>query len=323
MKEIAFVFRDPRTGNYSIEELFKRIINGLDEKVTAKEFTCGHSKLASLREIQKINADVFHITGDVNYMSLALPKKKTLITVHDIGHFENTLKGWKKSVYKTIWMDLPFSRCQHMTTISNFTKERLVTQLKINPDKISVIHNPKPDFSSSSLPEMTGKFKIMQIGSGRNKNLQNLIEASKGIDGLELVLVRKFDELIEQKLNDYKISHTWKSNLNYDEVEATYHECHALFFASDYEGFGLPIIEAQCVGRPVITSNVASMPEVAADAALFVDHNSISDIKSAIILLQNNQKLREDLIKKGLENVKRFEFSSICESYFQIYEKIF
>jgi len=77
---------------------------------------------------------------------------------------------------------------------------------------------------------------------------------------------------------------------------------------SFYEGFGLPILEAQAAGCPVITSNVSSLPEVAGQAAILVDPNNVEQISQAMYKIINDEKLRKDLIFKGYANVKRFSW---------------
>ena len=95
-----------------------------------------------------------------------------------------------------------------------------------------------------------------------------------------------------------------------------------LSFVSTYEGFGLPIIEAQACGRVVLTSNIASMPEIAKDGALLVTPMDVNDIKNGFNQLINNSKLRDELISKGLENVKRFEPKKIANQYKNLYNSI-
>jgi glycosyltransferase involved in cell wall biosynthesis len=88
---------------------------------------------------------------------------------------------------------------------------------------------------------------------------------------------------------------------------------------STYEGFGLPIIEAQAIGRPVITSNIPPMDEVAGDAALKVDPYDVSAIRTAILKLCADRVLQEELILQGLENVKQYRAPDIAEKYAQLY----
>jgi glycosyltransferase involved in cell wall biosynthesis len=93
-------------------------------------------------------------------------------------------------------------------------------------------------------------------------------------------------------------------------------------FASLYEGFGLPILEAQAVGRPVITSNFGAMREAAGDGALFVDPYSVQEIRAAILRIKNEPALREELVRKGRENVERFRADAIALKYAEIYRAV-
>jgi glycosyltransferase involved in cell wall biosynthesis len=93
-------------------------------------------------------------------------------------------------------------------------------------------------------------------------------------------------------------------------------------FASLYEGFGLPILEAQAMGRPVITSNFGAMREAAGDAALLVDPYSVEEIRAAILRIKNEPQLREELVRKGRENVERFRPEAVARQYAEIYRRL-
>jgi len=111
-------------------------------------------------------------------------------------------------------------------------------------------------------------------------------------------------------------------NLTYEEIIKCYEDCDILCFASTYEGFGMPIIEAQAVGRPVITSTVASMPEVAGEGAYLVDPYSVTSIKKGIEKVIYDTAYRNELIRTGKENIKRFEVGKIASQYLKIYEEL-
>ena len=110
--------------------------------------------------------------------------------------------------------------------------------------------------------------------------------------------------------------------LSSEEVVALYRECDLVTFVSTCEGFGLPIIEGNAVGRAVITSNLSSMPEVAGDAALLVDPFDVSAIRSAIQAVIDNRELREALIQKGVKNVERFSARTIANRYAELYREV-
>jgi len=107
-----------------------------------------------------------------------------------------------------------------------------------------------------------------------------------------------------------------------EELVAAYRRCDLVVFASLYEGFGLPILEAQAMGRPVITSNFGAMREAAGDGALLVDPYSVEEIRDAILRIKREPGLREELVRKGRENAERFRAEVVAERYAGIYRRL-
>ena len=84
----------------------------------------------------------------------------------------------------------------------------------------------------------------------------------------------------------------------------------------------MPILEAHSMGRPVLTSSVASMPFVAGDAAFMVDPFDVKSIREGVVALIEDDAQRERMVKKGFENIKRFDAQRIAESYYALYEEL-
>ena len=84
----------------------------------------------------------------------------------------------------------------------------------------------------------------------------------------------------------------------------------------------MPILEGNSVGRPVITSNLLSMPEVAGAAACIVDPTNVEDIRVGILKIINDKDYREDLIKNGFTNAQRFDAKEIARQYVEIYKEL-
>jgi glycosyltransferase involved in cell wall biosynthesis len=103
------------------------------------------------------------------------------------------------------------------------------------------------------------------------------------------------------------------------ELVEAYRRCDMVVFASLYEGFGLPILEAQAMGRPVVTSNFGAMSEAAGEGALLVDPYSVDAIRAAVIRIKNEPTLREDLIAAGLRNAAKFRADVVALRYADVY----
>ena len=106
------------------------------------------------------------------------------------------------------------------------------------------------------------------------------------------------------------------------ELVEAYRRCDMVVFASLYEGFGLPILEAQAMGRPVITSNFGAMREAAGEGALLVDPYSVEAIREAVLRITREPALREDLIAKGRENAERFRAEAVAARYAELYRRL-
>ena len=320
--QINYYFRNTSSTNFSIENVFCTIINALQKACTISVYyTRSPIDFVSIFKVRNLKADVHHITGAVNYLAFGLPGKRTIITVHDIGHYTETLTGWRKVIYKYFFLVLPLRKVTAVTTISDFTKEQLIKEFNIAPTKITVIPNPVNPAFTFIAQRMNALPVILQIGAGYNKNIDKLLEAVKGLK-VKLLLIRKPDNELMRKLKDNNIFFEFRSNLSEHELIQAYADSDIVYFASTYEGFGLPIIEAMALGRPVITSRISPMKEIGEDAAVIVDPLNISEIRSSIVSLIESKELYHQLVERGSVVVKKYRSEGVAMQYKLLYESL-
>ncbi|MEH7373560.1 glycosyltransferase, partial [Neobacillus drentensis] len=162
---------------------------------------------------------------------------------------------------------------------------------------------------------------ILQVGTGENKNLENVIKAIKDIP-CKLEIIGKLSSAQENLLNNSKINYINSFNLTDEQVRNKYIDSDIVVFASTYEGFGLPIIEAQATGRVVITSNIAPMNEVSGKGACLINPYDVDSIKNAVLKICHDSSYRNSLIEFGKKNVVRFSPQKIAKDYLKVYDEV-
>ena len=325
--DVVYFFRKPFTDYFSIEELFGFIQKSLPSYITYSNYYMKKvsngltNRLFNTFDVISKQKQINHITGDVHYISFFIKKARTLLTIHDLVALSRST-GIKRAVLKLFWYTLPAKRVKYITVISEFTKKELLKELNINPQKVIVIHDCLSPIIKFKPKEFnTAKPNILQMGTAHNKNLEKIIPAINGLN-VKLTILGNLQEHQKELLKSSDIEYENVFNLEYEDVIKQYEKADLITFASSYEGFGLPIIEANGIGRPVIAGNNTSMPEVAGDAAVLVDHNSIDEIRASIINIIEDEEFRNDLIAKGQENVKRFMPKYIAQKYADLYERM-
>ena len=139
---------------------------------------------------------------------------------------------------------------------------------------------------------------------------------------MSLVIVGHLTPDLNRLLAASRIRFENYERLSEEEVVDLYRSVDLVSFVSTLEGFGMPILEAQAIGRPVLTSNCSSMPEVAGQGALQVDPTSVQSIRDGLQRLLQDDTLRADLTSYGIMNVDRFSTASIASQYVWIYRSI-
>lgn len=325
--EVVLVYRKPLPSAHSIEYLFHSLFAVLQQRITIRErklpyFNKGVvPRLLNILSLISYRKRIVHITGDCYYAILGALFAKRVITVHDLSFLDRT-SGLSRAVLKLFWVSLPTRLAHQITVVSNRTKEVLIKEANVSADKIKVIHNfIDPIYQPVTRTFNCQKPRILQVGTAFNKNLLNLVAAIKGIS-CRLVIIGKLNEVQKSALNANNIDYENYFFISTTDLHQQYIQADLLTFVSTVEGFGMPILEAQATGLPVITSNCSSMPEIAADGALLVNPLDPDSIRKGILELITDRQGRESRVAAGFRNVQRFSKEKVAADYQAVYQSL-
>lgn len=323
--KILFIYRNPQMG-ISIGKVFQTIEKEIAqyENIDNLYLPCNnYSPISLYKNIKYVlkylaqnKYDIIHITGTEHYLLPLLKKQNVLITVHDLGFYTEAKKSIHSYIKYILWIRT-LIYAKYVTFISEKSQSEALKLIKLSHYK--VIHNPI-DINFKETPKnFNHSFpRILHIGTKTNKNLINTINALKEFP-CHLRIIGKLDNKFTNILNESGIKYSNAYNITNEELLNEYKQCDIVNFISTYEGFGMPIIEAQAIGRIVVTSNLSPMKEIANGAAILVDpFNPISiynGYKEAI-------KFDISIIKNGIKNVEKYNVKNIAAQYLNLYKLI-
>jgi glycosyltransferase involved in cell wall biosynthesis len=290
--------------------------------------------------LKQINADLF-ISPD-GFLSLNT-EVKSIPVIHDISFMHNPKDfpfGLKN--YYHYFFPRFAKKATRIVTVSDFSKQDIASQFNIKLENIDVVYN-----GSNEIYEPISEEQILETKKGYThgndffifvgalsprKNVANLLSAfeifkTRTKSNLKLVIVgekmfkTKRIKSAYNRMNS-KNDVVFTGRLSPQKLRNLYGSALALTFVPYFEGFGIPIIEAMNCETTVITSNVTSMPEVAGDAALFIDPHSVNSIADAMIKIYEDKELRKELIEKGKVQKQRFSWDKTAEKFWNSIEKV-
>jgi glycosyltransferase involved in cell wall biosynthesis len=324
--KVLYVERKP-SEYLSIEKVFRQIAASLSSNFVTdfQQMPFGFTAIDTFLNLllfRKKKADIYHVTGHVNYAALRLPAENTVLTFHDL-RFLRTKGRLRRFVLRKLLLDWPVQRLQYITAISEHTKREIVETTGCEPQKIRLLDVPLFDHFENTPAWRFNKARpaILQVGTLSNKNIQKLAAALAGIECVLRIIGRLSIEQLEALVR-HNIDFENVVGLENKAMFEEYVKADVVAFCSTYEGFGLPIIEAQAVGRVVVTSNLSPMTDTAGGAAEFVDPNSAESIRNGILRVINNDEYRAGLINKGSENVQRFRSEIVAGQYEDLYNEM-
>lgn len=328
---VTLLFRRDGVG-YSIENLFRTIadqLSGSDENTvqTATAPHISHNLFAVWKNIVRFRAyrnEVVHITGDIHYAVMALRSRRTVLTIHDCALLErNRSRPIRFALFWLLWYYWPIQRAGVVTVVSEKTRRDLRRYVGTSADKILVIPNCyDPAFVHNPQPFDTETPTLLHIGTALHKNLTRLIDAIEGLS-CRLLIVGELSKIETDQLALRRIDYENYVAISRSQIVHLYNRCDMVTFVSLYEGFGIPIVEAQAVGRPVVTSQLSPMTDVGgAGGACYVDPTDMAAIRRGIVRVWQDAPYRNRLVQTGKLNAQRYTVDQIAARYAALYQQL-
>lgn len=330
--EYVIFYRDPiHVGQFSHYENVTEVHVPYRKRLLGGQIaTLIWDQVSTLRCARQHDVDV------IFHAKFAIPlftKRKTVMVLHGTERFfyPQFSNAGDMLFFHTVY---PYylKRASAIIAVSNRAREDIIAQLNIDPSKVITVHLAiSPIFrkieNATLLDDVRKKYKlpdrfILHVGHVYpGKNFGRLLRAFSRVrehTDIKLVNVgtprRKYSgdlSLIRELQLDPHVQ--LAGYVPYEEIAALYNLAEVVAFPSIYESFGLPVLEAQACGCPLVTSNTGGIPEVAGDAAIFIEPGDIESIAAGILRALEDEPLRNKLIARGLKNVARFSWTTAAQ----------
>lgn len=278
---------------------------------------------ANWKSFRNVNSDITILSGP-SLLPLVKYNNRTIVIGHDLYFMDHN----KKTFFLTLYMNRMyrlFKEASYVVVDSNFTKMEFVSKLNFTKEKINVVY-PSIDAEvfhpgSSNLRKMLqlsdGDVLLLSIGGDNpNKNIETILRLMTLLPrNFKLIRVgRNYNILpmiVKMNLSERIIS---LGNVDQEFLAGLYRGADIFLFPSLHEGFGVPLIEAMASGIPFITSNRASLPEVAGNSGIICDPFDIEYMANSILQIMQDEKLKREIVMKGLKRAKDFSAEKQFES---------
>ncbi|QDH79893.1 glycosyltransferase family 4 protein [Echinicola soli] len=283
--------------------------------------------------------EIFHgLSNEIPYIKNK--STKYVVTVHDLlfCRYPELFNPIDVQIYK-IKMQRSCKEADQVIAISQQTKQDLIDFLGIDENKIKVVYqgyheNYKKEVSLEEIQRVKAKYHLPDrylffvSTIEKRKNVQLILKAMKTRKDWDFPLVvvgraTSFINDLKAMAEEYGLQEKvlFLHNVAFDDLPAMYKMAHVFIYPSYFEGFGIPIIEAQSMGTPVITSTGSCFREAGGDAALYGNPDDPEALVDHIERM-DREDVRAEFISKGYQNIKRFDESVISSDLMNIYEEV-
>lgn len=281
----------------------------------------------------KDNLDVLHSLG---YVGPVFCPTKHVVSILDLNYKRHSESmSFSKKILLGSMVELMSIFSNKIITISEFSKNEIAEGLKVKENKITVTHlsGSNDNHENESTLDIKPLYNIQSdyivaFGSpSSHKNIIGLISAFSNVHKKynDIILLLVGHQHNNNELQDYIVSLNLKGKVQFTGFVPDEHifpliSASKLFvFPSFYEGFGIPLLDAQSARTPVACSTAASLPEVGSDGALYFNPHDIVEMETIMLKILQDEVLREDLIKKGLINRSSFSWKKTAEETLECY----
>ena len=298
------------------------------------------------RKAEELGVELLHCTSNTAPIKTHIP---LVVTVHDIIYLErlNLTKGSLYQIagnlYRRWNVPLVVRKSTRVITVSEFERARIEHFFNLPHNHIRTIYNgvsehfiPVTDMKvrerARALYNLPEKFMFYLGNTDPKKNMIGVMKAmsllrKEGQLTVPLVMLdidQEFLHSLARQIGDTEILSmiSFCGYVPNEDLPAIYSMCEIFLYPSLRESFGIPILEAMACGAPVITSNTSSMPEVAGDAAVFIDPTKPEDLASKIKMVSENENLRENLRTKGRHRYADFSWKKNAMQTLALYQEL-
>jgi len=304
------------------------------------------------RQAKKDGIDILHCTGNTApiYMDRQVKLVSSIMDVMYLKDYSVLPKSTSLyqrlgRLYRRMVVPRIIKHLSKVITISNYSKydiikyfptlneEAIVVIYLATNEKFRVIDRSDATVKIKNKFGIIGSYILSLGGTDPRKNTELVIEKFIELKDKcrikeNLVIVgipnwkqTKFYDIVNNSLCKKDIIFT--DFVSEDELVLLYNCATVFLYPSLYEGFGIPLLEAMACGVPTVTSNVTSMPEIAGNAALLINPRNGEEIKESLLKVLNDKDLRDFLVKRGLEQVKKFSWQRTAQETLELYRSVY
>jgi glycosyltransferase involved in cell wall biosynthesis len=290
-------------------------------------------------------ADIYHVIDHgYAHVSAGLPKRRTIVTCHDLMLLKGEdgtpgARGTRTSVMRFRWSTSYLRQVAHVICVSHSTRSDVIRYWSLDEGRLSVVppgvdsrFRPLSPARIQALRQIPGleDHAMLHVSTGvpyKNVGMTLRVLAALRDSGMNVTLIRVGVPLNDREVSlAHELSVTERviecGRVNDERLVELYNACDVLLFPSFYEGFGWPTLEAMACGTPVVTSNTPALAEIVGDAGIVASPQDVRGLANAVRVILEGPELASDLRARGLARASRYTWKHTVAAVADIYTKV-